>query len=244
MKPIIFSAEMVRAILDGRKTQARRVIKVDPDVELELYGGAWRYYSTSRAEYVYVRPRYNAGDILWVREGFAQEGIFWAYKADVRDNNTVGANNLAMTLAPTFYADTLKWQPPIHMPRAAARIFLRVTDVRAERLQDISPADVVDEGVDVTGVKIPGVLNHEAFGDSVPVPRDFEEQTEEQQNEYFKSMATAVIIARSTVEKSVILLYKNLWNSINAKRGYGWNKNPWVWAYTFERISAKEARGE
>jgi hypothetical protein len=198
-KGILFSAPMVNAILEDRKTKTRRVIKIDPDVELELYGGAWRYYSTSRAEYVYVRPRYIAGDVLYVREAFAHEGIFWAYKADVRDDNTVGAQNLALTLAPTFYANTLKWKPSIHMPRAAARIFLRVTDVRAERLHYISETDAIYEGV---------------------------------------------IFGKGERRLTARIAFMDLWNAINAKRGYSWDKNPWVWAYTFERISAKEARRE
>jgi len=112
MKPIIFSAEMVRAIIDGRKTQTRRVVKGNPR---------------------YINPPYGSGDILWVRETWAYGQPYW-YKAT--DEKNLVSNG------------SIKWRPSIHMPRAAARLFLRVTGVRVERLHDISDADAHAEGMD------------------------------------------------------------------------------------------------
>jgi len=171
MKPIIFCTPMVQAILEGRKTQTRRVIKPQPDAGL--------------MPNKYAAP-YKPGDILWVRETWKpdyhdEDG--YCYKAD--GDREMYPNNL------------LHWRPSIHMPRAAARIFLRVTDVRAERVQDISAEDAHSEGI---------ACIHD--------------------------------------EISECAAFAALWDEINAKRDggrYAWERNPWVWAYTFERIAKEEA---
>lgn len=155
-KPILFNTEMVRAILDGRKTQTRRLIKPQPPCALKKMtegqrAGEWHLYQDSPmmnpttnspwgAQY---SPQYHPGDILWVRETwhglktgnekFGHHKTFW-YKADEKDGNPDD-----------------KWRPSIHMPKEAARIFLKVKDVRAERLQDISVDEIRAEGLDVLG---------------------------------------------------------------------------------------------
>ena len=139
-KPIFFNTEMVQAILDGRKTMTRRVIKADDDPEnwkISIAGT-----SVVRTPLYDVRlSRYEAGDILWVCETWAkisdwsdvcpETGIFdgYIYKADWPSSG-----------------EHPKWRPPIFMPREAARIFLRVTDVRVERLQEILCGDMKREG--------------------------------------------------------------------------------------------------
>lgn len=123
MKPILFNTEMVRGVLDGRKTVTRRVVKPQPTgdgskpEELKTRPGYWNAWGDDN---VYRQP-YAPGDILWVRETWAKSmaGTFM-YRADGK----------AIMVE--------RWHPSIHMPREAARIFLRVTDVRAERLQDIN----------------------------------------------------------------------------------------------------------
>jgi len=155
-RPIIFSAPMVRAILDGRKTQTRRVLKPQPvqaagpfsDV---LIGGD--------------RHPYRVGDTLWVREAFALGHYY--------DDEDKPIGDLRPFYAATMdvgrwydpdadqWRDRPRWRPSIHMPRWASRITLRVTDVRVERLQDISEQDAIAEGVLVG--QLPGCF-HSGIG--------------------------------------------------------------------------------
>ena len=123
MKPILFNIEMVRAIMDGRKTVTRRVVKPQPESRPtpmkkdSCWPGCFAIQGTAKV----IRPPYQPGDTLWVRETWAKSmaGTFM-YQADDK----------AIMVE--------RWRPSIHMPREAARIFLRVTDVRVERLQDIN----------------------------------------------------------------------------------------------------------
>jgi hypothetical protein len=160
MKPIIFNTEMVQAILDGRKTQTRRVIKPQPPSDHErhcwfdapVYG--WTNEPEPALNWHKVKCPYAVGDVLYVRETWAtgftktgeEESIF--YKAG-------GYNQLYMLDGAPDYEDWLKlydtketaWRPSIHMPQWAARLFLRVTDVRAQRVQEISEEHARAEGV-------------------------------------------------------------------------------------------------
>lgn len=138
-KPILFNAEMVRAILEGRKTTTRRVMKPQPTAEAPAYCyagshkqdvGYWHDESGHR-----WKPPYHAEDYLYVRETFFEHGGRFYYKAD-------GKYEVLATLGIYF-----KWKPSIHMPKEAARIFLRVTGVRAERLQDVTNEGALTEGV-------------------------------------------------------------------------------------------------
>jgi len=180
---------MVKAILEGRKTQTRRVIKVDDDPEnwkISIEGT-----SIVRTEPYDVKlPRYAAGDILWVRETWAtvSSGII-EYKATYIEPYT-GSTEI------DHIGKKITWRPSIYMPREAARIFLKVTNVRVERLQDITEEDAKAEGC-IDG-KSKDVLKFD-------------------------------LTARDVFAK--------LWNSINAKRGYRWETNPWVWVIEFERIN-------
>lgn len=141
IKPILFNTEMVQAILDGRKTVTRRVVKPQPPATAHVskvrsdYG--WSFWEGNPEKH-YMKPPFQAGDILWVRETWSPVNVRprrYIYKADVdrRIGEGVGL--------------PLCWHPSIHMPKEAARIFLRVTDVRAKRLQDMSVDDVFKEGV-------------------------------------------------------------------------------------------------
>jgi len=121
-KPILFSTEMVRATLDGRKTQTRRVIKPQPGEHPDDDG-----YVTS----ILNRCPYDVENTLWVRETWAIEDTYIIYRADL-DNWS--------------HLKNVKWRPSIHMPREAARLFLLVKDVRVERLQDITEEDARAEG--------------------------------------------------------------------------------------------------
>lgn len=136
MKPILFNTEMVRAIQDGRKTVTRRVVKPQPTgdgnpKELSTRPGYWNTWGDDN---VYRQP-YQPGDILWVRETWNGDWCdHYIYKADGGSAKAAG------------YAAEPKWRPSIHMPREAARLFLRVTDVRVELLQDIDDDGAKAEG--------------------------------------------------------------------------------------------------
>jgi hypothetical protein len=187
-KPIIFSGPMVRAILEGRKTQTRRVLKPQPELEWELkydYGAPsfWRW-KTCRWDakeigpdyYVYDYAPNHTGDRLWVRETWGEmEQVhtgnrFIVYAADGEPEDDSGFFPLE------------KWKPAIYMPRRASRITLEITNIRAEQLNDIAHEDATAEGCS----------NAEA--------------------------------------------YRELWDELNAKRGFGWDANPWVWVIEFERV--------
>lgn len=146
IKPILFNTEMVRAILDGRKTCTRRLIKPQPDKkhiyplgfvtdstekkEVGCFGFAANEYGGS-IQYVKPPYRYAPGDILYVRETWKKAPNGYYYYEDWQRNDI---------------ADVTKWKPSIHMPKEAARIWLKVTDVRVERLQDITEEGAKKEG--------------------------------------------------------------------------------------------------
>ena len=134
IKPILFNTEMVRAILDGRKTCTRRIIKAEK-VDNVLNSPARKSNpDIPDAQFIkcLVDMKYEPGDILYVRETWkkAPNGYYY-YENWQRDD----------------IADVAKWKPSIHMPKEAARIWLRVTDVRVERLQEMTGQDVLKEGL-------------------------------------------------------------------------------------------------
>jgi hypothetical protein len=192
MKPIIFSTPMVQAILDGRKTQTRRIVKaniVDRFV-LDDSGNILGSYTEGMHEaYPTIDDAtYQEGDILWVRETWSKdENGEYVYRA-----------NYGTTEDDSFPPSMFKWRPSIHMPREAARIFLRVTNVRVERVQEITVDDCRLEGCCCSDCLQTGPHSPDCKCDT---------------------------------------LFYNTWNDINAKRGYGWDTNPWVWVIEFERIN-------
>ena len=139
-RPILFSAPMVRALLNGSKTQTRRAVKPSPVADIRFCGGA--YIPTNKHGDIAVEaphiasfsPYGQPGDRLWVRETFidASSALHSCviYRAD-GDDQACGQS----------------WKPSIFMPRWASRIMLEITDVRVERLQDISAADAQAEGI-------------------------------------------------------------------------------------------------
>lgn len=136
IKPILFNTEMVQSILGGRKTQTRRKIPI-PNY------GYFMHVPTAS-----IRPPYQVGDILWVRETWQH-----VFTVDVSDQPIEGTDRYIYyadnPMPFGYWVDTdtgehkeqMPWKPSIHMPKEAARIFLRVTNVRVEQLQDITPDD-------------------------------------------------------------------------------------------------------
>ena len=165
IKPILFNTEMVRAILDGRKTCTRRLVKPQPKSKLcytfagsdsntwgypnrtahEIWGEEFKLPNDITEEELSKRwnPPYHTDDILYVRETWKKAPNGYYYYEDWQRNDI---------------ADVTKWKPSIHMPKEAARIWLKVTDVRVERLQDMTSEQISREGVEV---EYPHVLNGE-----------------------------------------------------------------------------------
>lgn len=148
--PILFSAPMVQAILDGRKTQTRRIIKPQPDVdekpqvvpwyaELEEHWNKWVIVTKEGETFFKLSPYGIPGDHLWVREAFVWT---WNEKANKWDAFYKADGDYV-------YDDRgpARWKPSIHMPRFISRITLEVTGIRVERLCDISTEDAKKEGV-------------------------------------------------------------------------------------------------
>lgn len=153
VKPILFNTKMVRAILDGMKTQTRRVIKPQPTNPRHNNVG-WIGWDDGHG--YRIKPPCEIGDVLWVRETWQYVYTYDDYdKAIEETGRYVYFADDPMPF--TYWVDTdngeykdqMPWRPSIHMPREAARIFLRVTDVRVERLQDIDDDGVVAEGLEI-----------------------------------------------------------------------------------------------
>ena len=137
-RPILFNAEMVKAILSGRKTQTRRVIKPQPSSGVRKSVLVKSGVEDGHGREI-VCPLGQSGDQLWVREAFATglcTKTTMAYKA------THKAEDLE-----EGWLEKIKWRPSIHMPRWASRIQLKISNVGVQRLQDISSGDAVREGI-------------------------------------------------------------------------------------------------
>ena len=157
-KPILFNTEMVRAIQEGRKTQTRRIIKglplYPPFLEVDE-GRGWLEDSESGTFYALEAfSKIQPGDMLWVRETWCKWWLphgEWSY----RYKATSPYGNRAPAMPDSDDEPfTMPWKPSIHMPREAARIFLTVKDVRAERLQSITMDEIKAEGLTSAGVHV------------------------------------------------------------------------------------------
>lgn len=232
MKPILFNTEMVRAIMAGHKTVTRRVVKPQPHTECD-HGGQHEFIRDDFIDGIsftgfvckkcgygvcgphfkfpvgtsWLRPPYRPGDILYVRETWKRNPYdydkFW-YRAD------------------GCYGPDMPWLPSIHMPKEAARLFLRVKAVRVERLQNLGIEEALDEGIIPTN-RPGGCKCRFAFDGCMeePCPN-----------------RTAYEIERHTYP------FVQLWNRTikPADRPiYSWGANPWVWVIEFRRITREEA---
>lgn len=214
-RPILFSGQMVRAILDGRKTQTRRVVTDKHLKRLGLHrigdivhtyeGGQWN--GEFEGDSVPWSPYGIAGDGLWVRETWADlRGMGFdddfAYREKSLNDYGDGYGLVESGDSERCRLDYgVKWKPSIHMPKIACRLFLRITDIRVERLQDITEEDALAEGVERT---------FEADG-----------------SDYGAGLTHAVDN------------FAKLWRSINGSDS--WDQNPWVWVVTFHRLEKRDA---
>lgn len=210
MKPILFNTDMVRATLKDRKTETRRLVKPIPpeNARLELVGDRRHAMDLSieipgpNDRRIYTPP-YLPDDILYVRETWAEWTGGYVYKAD----GTCPGYPLA-------FVD--HWHPSIHMPKEAARIFLHVTDLRVERLQNIT-----EEGAQSEGIR----------GYNVGM------------GEVAYSVAQSYQEAGSRFYDHPIGAFADLWNSTLKHMDhirYGWAADPWVWVIKYERCEKPE----
>lgn len=221
IKPILFNTEMVRAILDGRKTCTRRICKDANEYtvpDMEFYNADKRTYAVhnfadkKHTEQLSIAERtcpICPGDILYVRETWERFEC-WKCEGDERGNcpkepkksvlyKTCGCYMYRAT--DEIYGDA-KWHPSIHMPKEAARIWLRVMDVRVERLQDVTE----------DGAKAEGAIDNRGF---IHSPENEYDRIHTARDHFIK-------IWNSTIKKSDI-------------DRYGWDANPYVWVISFER---------
>ncbi len=153
--PILFNTDMVRAILEGRKTETRRLMKPQPNASFDRY---WECYTAENGQIVVLNNTYCIGDILYVRETWSTRPSNHCY-AQPCHGGVCPHKSCDLADSPCFpdeyifkASDSLpdlpgeKWRPSIHMPKEAARIFLRVTEVRVERLQEITDHGARQEG--------------------------------------------------------------------------------------------------
>jgi len=217
-RPILFNTEMVQAILKGNKTQTRRAVK---NLKLKVEGNYVSVYELHRKSddvlvfgsainddckqyIVNDYAPYQVSDVLWVRETFCYDdfdngGETVYYKADFGERH----------IKELFTDCDMKWTPSIHMPRKAARLFLKVTNVRCERLQDITE----------DGAKAEGIKSYTKDGNVFKycVSDDL----------WFSQKGTWQDMPRSAKEA-----FEKLWDSIYKS----WLDNPWVWVIEFERM--------
>ena len=216
IRPILFNGDMVRAILDGRKTCTRRVIKPQWEECPHCKYVHNEYIYDKMAENVYCarcgypleperKSPYQLEDILYVRET-------WGHPISLNSDKqyVFRADKIAES---GFKNDSHIWHPSIHMPKEAARIWLQVTDVWVERLQDITPKDAENEGV--------GNLFYEDIGYS---GKDYGTEID---SEYGIAKEQFAWLWDSTIKKADLDCY-------------GWDANPWVWVIEFERCEKPE----
>jgi hypothetical protein len=253
-RPILFSGEMVRAILDGRKTQTRRVIKkVDQNCDgLKLmgkndYAMTWnknpeieKYLIPKGGllEIAHIHCHFGQpGDRLWVRETWRPirhlqrtEETYIRFKAD---NGLLPVNHkLEMDMDVP-----IKWRPSIFMPRWASRILLEVVSVRVERVRDISEDDAIAEGVErLYSQKIcdstAGLIGTKAEDHGYKNylwHGEFKNQVPPVDWQYQYSNYTKARLS-----------FSSLWELINGKK-YPWDTNPWVWVIEFKVLEVNHA---
>lgn len=232
-RPILFSGPMVNAILAGHKTQTRRIVKPQPIFLNQLWRLRGKAVVQNSNDLIHYCPYGFKNDKLWVREtwrwyaygegypvtiqyrdmstmedksnGFEHNYDEWIEREWKRVSDELERKNILYNEEgdyPDNCHEFLSWRPSIFMPRWASRITLEITDVRIERIQDISENDIIAEGIEPPKTK--GMFAEDDFIE---------------------------ILGEKFTE---------LWDSINAKRGFGWDVDPWVWVIEFKNISGEK----
>ncbi len=211
-RPILMSGPMVRATLDGRKTQTRRVVKPQPNPGLIVDGWDWIVYpghdgrvrAAQCTAQILTCPHGQIGDHLWVREtlhhgSFSKLPLTPGVSRDLEDYDAWYATQTDIDDA--VYHVT----PSIHMPRWASRLTLEITDIRVEMLSDITEEDAMREGLIPHGT---GYAQGWQIGEG------------------------------GCIYSTAVRAFSALWDTLNAGRGFGWETNCWVWVISFQKIEA------
>nr|WP_232446003.1 hypothetical protein [Burkholderia ubonensis] len=242
-RPILFSGPMVRAIIEGRKTQTRRVA-IPKRSAVDFIGGGpkngpdwndpscWGFEDPNSGFWWALRgneechqlpcPHGDVGDRLWVRERSIGTETFeggrptrrYAGIAYRADDGRAEVDIDLDTYQALDAKESRGWSPSIHMPRWASRITLEITGVRVERLQDISEVDAIDEGA--------RTLDEGWLRQHFPA--------------YFAARDATPPGERRPLGPSPRMRFAKLWDGLNAARGHGWDTNPWVWVVEFKRM--------
>lgn len=228
-RPILFSAPMVRALLDGRKTQTRRLIKPQPPENVTSAGVISRSSEGQTDEWTWLsgdprdcdtwgfegefKTRFVPGDRLWVKETWAHdapdiETCRCAFQDAIGGGLTYGPYYRATEIAP----ETLRWRPSIFMPRWTSRLTLTITDVRVQRLQECSEEDAIAEGI--------YAWQHDELGTLFSVNRAGDTPVRGRNK-----------IASPAGYERAVHAYVRLWEDINGAGS--WEANPWICAISF-----------
>jgi len=215
-RPIIICTELIPKVLDGSKTKTRRVIKPQPiDRPVQDACDWWHWLDIKGIGYDKHCPYGQVGDRLWCKETWAVHEYYNHRKPiDIPQGVTVECRALPELVRTDGdghrkirEGERGKWRPSIHMPRWASRIDLEITDIRVERLQEITEQDAIAEGCRLIAA---GIQHFELK----PTPHFTEPPRPFTRRDHFIG----------------------LWDALNEKRGYPWESNPFVWVIEFKRI--------
>jgi hypothetical protein len=260
-KPIIFSSEMVKAILEGRKSQTRRVLQIQPILAMayedEQYqktaGKHWTCYGARKIRAAWPEhgepqwdddfcPYGKPGDRLWVRETFEHSG--YGAIDDIEIRYSADGHVEYMRVCETdrkYRTNSWKKRPAIHMPRWASRLTLEILKVRVERVQDISEEDAKAEGA-LSFLLAHCSMCHETFPDGdVVIKKSGADICPRCDAANFTCAFNGEYECACGYQPDAVEHFEYLWDKINSKRQggkYAWNKNPWVWVEEFRRVKA------
>lgn len=249
-RAILFSAPMVRALIEGRKTQTRRLVKIDAAGRAQHAGRNWHLQDP---DCVAACPHGQPGTLLWVREAFCFEHETEGNDPPHTDGRPIEINIDAFDGQPAWIQPHYRatdpepelayeygtcprcaaglphahWKPSIHMPRWASRITLRITYVRVDRVQNITPDDAAAEGV------------------QIPANADTGNPLLDIGSPYCPGRYLTPAQAQHFDQPAWLRAhFASAWDSLYAKRGYGWDTDPFVWVLEFEVLLGPWATGE
>ena len=234
MRSIISSTDMAKAILEGRETQTRRIIKPQSEVITGDILQPYIWYAANKGDFAgdpnrRIKCPYQIGQTLWVRETWGIQGSKGYTQKEFFNLPEMKKYNIEYWKSVILYKASddfnVNWWPSIFMPQWASRINLEVTDISVERLQDISEDDAKAEGMFFVD-----------YGTNCYHPKpcllsEYHEYHQQKNGWSWKNTKSD-----SECFGSARLAFVSLWNSLNKKRGYGWEVNPYVWRIQFQKV--------